>query len=148
MARNNETPVSWLRRLSGTFEQIIEAVETHGGSFDHLKTFIANPVNRRNLGMLVMGTLELAKRTTYSVTVDYNKSVEELKSDGKYDWSHVAMHLFPERVVPKCATDRSLAIDRLTNDNHVIRCSRRTSRRRHRERPCRRHDGDCRRSAG
>ncbi len=29
---------------------------------------------------------------------------------GKYDWSHVAMHLWPERVVPKCATDRSLAI--------------------------------------
>lgn len=31
-------------------------------------------------------------------------------ADGKYDWSHVAMHLWPERVVPKCATDRSLAI--------------------------------------
>ncbi|MER8887391.1 hypothetical protein [Mesorhizobium sp. M0816] len=29
---------------------------------------------------------------------------------GKYDWAHVAMHLWPERIVPKCATDRSLAI--------------------------------------
>jgi hypothetical protein len=29
---------------------------------------------------------------------------------GKYDWAHTAMHLWPERVVPKCATDRSLAI--------------------------------------
>ncbi|MEJ0094038.1 MAG: hypothetical protein WDN46_11550 [Methylocella sp.] len=29
---------------------------------------------------------------------------------GKYDWSHVAMHLWPERVVSKCAKDRSLAI--------------------------------------
>ena len=28
----------------------------------------------------------------------------------KYDWSHLAMHLWPERVVPKCARDRSLAI--------------------------------------
>lgn len=28
----------------------------------------------------------------------------------KYDWAHLAMHLWPERVVPKCATDRSLAI--------------------------------------
>ena len=41
---------------------------------------------------------------------------KELKSkrdelvNGKYDWAHVAMHLWPERVVPKCATDRSLAI--------------------------------------
>lgn len=29
---------------------------------------------------------------------------------GKYDWAHAAMHLWPERVVSKCATDRSLAI--------------------------------------
>ena len=29
---------------------------------------------------------------------------------GKYDWAHIAMHLWPERVVPKCAEDRSLAI--------------------------------------
>jgi hypothetical protein len=28
----------------------------------------------------------------------------------QYDWSHLAMHLWPERVVPKCPTDRSLAI--------------------------------------
>jgi hypothetical protein len=41
---------------------------------------------------------------------------KELKSKwgelaaGKYDWAHVAMHLWPERVVPKCATDLSLAV--------------------------------------
>ncbi|MCY2990766.1 MAG: hypothetical protein NTY19_23245, partial [Planctomycetota bacterium] len=29
---------------------------------------------------------------------------------GKYDWSYLSMHLWPERVVPKCADDRSLAI--------------------------------------
>ncbi len=29
---------------------------------------------------------------------------------GKYDWAHLAMHLWPERVVLKCAKDRSLAI--------------------------------------
>lgn len=29
---------------------------------------------------------------------------------GKFDWSHMAMHLWPDRVVPKCANDRSLAI--------------------------------------
>jgi hypothetical protein len=28
----------------------------------------------------------------------------------EYDWSHLALHLWPERVVPKCQTDRSLAI--------------------------------------
>jgi hypothetical protein len=29
---------------------------------------------------------------------------------GKHDWSHIAMHLWPERVIAKCAQDRSLAI--------------------------------------
>jgi hypothetical protein len=29
---------------------------------------------------------------------------------GDCDWAHLAMHLWPERVVPKCANDRSLAI--------------------------------------
>jgi len=29
---------------------------------------------------------------------------------GDYDWAHLAVHLWPERVVPKCAKDRSLAI--------------------------------------
>jgi hypothetical protein len=38
------------------------------------------------------------------------KSIWDALRDGKYDWAHLAMHLWPERVVPKCATDRSLAI--------------------------------------
>lgn len=49
--------------------------------------------------------------------VPQNKSWQkELKStwdalcEGKYDWAHLAMHLWPERVVPDCAKDRSLAI--------------------------------------
>ena len=29
---------------------------------------------------------------------------------GEYDWAHLAMYLWPERVVPRCAKDRSLAI--------------------------------------
>jgi hypothetical protein len=29
---------------------------------------------------------------------------------GKHDWAHLAMHLWPERVIPKCGTDRSLAM--------------------------------------
>ena len=43
----------------------------------------------------------------------WQKAVKERWDElvvGKYDWAHLAMHLWPERVVPKCATDRSLAI--------------------------------------
>jgi hypothetical protein len=49
--------------------------------------------------------------------VPQNKSWQkELKAtwdklcDGTFDWAHLAMHLWPERVVPKCVSDRSLAI--------------------------------------
>ncbi len=38
------------------------------------------------------------------------KRVWDKLVDGDYDWAHMAMHLWPERVVPKCQTDRSLAI--------------------------------------
>ena len=38
------------------------------------------------------------------------KSKWEELAAGKYDWAHLAMHLWPERVVPKCAVDRSVAI--------------------------------------
>jgi hypothetical protein len=43
----------------------------------------------------------------------WQKELKEAWGDlsaGRYDWSHIAMHLWPERVVPKCAEDRSLAI--------------------------------------
>jgi hypothetical protein len=48
--------------------------------------------------------------------VPYQPWQRELKTkwaelaDGKYDWAHLAMHLWPDRVVPICASDRSLAI--------------------------------------
>ncbi|TXH34389.1 MAG: hypothetical protein E6Q92_12975 [Burkholderiaceae bacterium] len=38
------------------------------------------------------------------------KSTWDALREGKYDWAYLAMHLWPERVVPKCARDRSLAI--------------------------------------
>lgn len=38
------------------------------------------------------------------------KSTWDALCDGKYDWAHLAMHLWPERVVPMCRKDRSLAI--------------------------------------
>jgi len=38
------------------------------------------------------------------------KKVWDTLCKGDYDWAHLAMHLWPERVVPKCQYDRSLAI--------------------------------------
>ena len=38
------------------------------------------------------------------------KKVWDKLCKGDYDWAHLAMHLWPERVVPRCNEDRSLAI--------------------------------------
>lgn len=38
------------------------------------------------------------------------KNAWEKLQSGDYDWAHLAMHLWPERVVPRCMEDRSLAI--------------------------------------
>ncbi len=38
------------------------------------------------------------------------KSAWDKLCKGNYDWAHLAMHLWPERVAPKCAKDRILAI--------------------------------------
>ncbi len=38
------------------------------------------------------------------------KAVWDKLCKGEFDWAHLAMHLWPERVVPKCAKDLSLAI--------------------------------------
>jgi hypothetical protein len=38
------------------------------------------------------------------------KATWDVLCAGEYDWAHLAMHLWPERVVPKCKTDRSLAL--------------------------------------
>jgi hypothetical protein len=38
------------------------------------------------------------------------KATWDALCEGEYDWAHLAMHLWPERVVPKCVKDRSLAI--------------------------------------
>ncbi len=38
------------------------------------------------------------------------KKVWNALRDGEYEWTHLALRLWPERVIPKCATDRSLAV--------------------------------------
>lgn len=38
------------------------------------------------------------------------KATWEALCAGEYDWAHLAMHLWPERIIPKCSSDRSLAI--------------------------------------
>src|SRR5487761_126683 len=59
--------------------------------------------------VLVIGPLWRLLPTHKAWQKELHTKWDELVA-GKYDWAHVAMHLWPARVVPKCATDRSLAI--------------------------------------
>lgn len=43
-------------------------------------------------------------------TVGRPNAKQDKLVSGEYDWAHLAMHLWPERVVLKCIDDRSLAI--------------------------------------
>lgn len=64
----------------------------------------------------------LTMATLWRLVPQHKRWQKELKSKwdelvaGTYDWAHVAMHLWPERVVPKCALDRSLAIAHALED--------------------------------
>jgi hypothetical protein len=84
---------------------------------DELRTFIDElklvaPLWKPNLADGVMINFSLLWRL-----VPHQKPWQkELKATwddlcaAKYDWAHLAMHLWPERVIPKCGGDRSLAI--------------------------------------
>ncbi len=44
------------------------------------------------------------------------KDTRQSLEKGEYDWAHLAMTIWPQRVVPKCAEDRSLAIAHSVED--------------------------------
>ena len=62
-----------------------------------------------NDGVLINHAL-LWRLTAHSSWQNDCKDCWNKLSNGDCDWAHLAFHLWPERVIRKCATDRSLAI--------------------------------------
>jgi hypothetical protein len=92
----------------------IEQQETFVGELQALKTEVtrAAPLWKPNLDdgvILSFAPLWRLVPQSRSWQGECKKAWDKLVS-GDYDWTHVAMHLWPERVVPKCIDDRSLAI--------------------------------------
>jgi hypothetical protein len=92
----------------------IEQQETFVGELQALKTEIARvaPLWRPNLDdgvILNFAPLWRLVPQSRSWQGECKKAWDKLVS-GDYDWAHLAMHLWPERLVPKCIDDRSLAI--------------------------------------
>jgi 23S rRNA G2445 N2-methylase RlmL len=100
--------------LSSEHRKIIEAQETFVAELGALKTEVTrimplwNPnlndgviINFAPLWRLVPQHKEWQKEC---------KKIWDKLVRGDYDWAHLAMHLWPERVVPKCKDDHSLAI--------------------------------------
>jgi hypothetical protein len=92
----------------------IERQETFAGELQALKTEVARvaPLWKPNLDdgvILNFAPLWRLVPQSRSWQGECKKAWDKLVA-GDYDWAHLAMHLWPERVVPKCQDDRSLAI--------------------------------------
>lgn len=92
----------------------IELQESFVGELNALRTEIARvaPLWKPNLDdgvILNFAPLWRLVPQSRSWQAECKKAWDKLVS-GEYDWAHVAMHLWPERVVLKCIDDRSLAI--------------------------------------
>lgn len=92
----------------------IEQQETFVGELQALKTEVGRvaPLWKPNLDdgvILNFAPLWRLVPQSRSWQGECKKAWDKLVA-GDYDWAHLAMHLWPERVVPKCIDDRSLAI--------------------------------------
>lgn len=92
----------------------IELQENFVSELNALRTEIARvaPLWKPNLDdgvILNFAPLWRLVPQSRSWQAECKKAWDKLVS-GEYDWAHLAMHLWPERVVPKCIDDRSLAI--------------------------------------
>ena len=92
----------------------LERQETFVGELQALKTEVARvaPLWKPNLDdgvILNYAPLWRLVPQSRSWQGECKKAWDKLVA-GDYDWAHLAMHLWPERVVPKCIDDRSLAI--------------------------------------
>jgi hypothetical protein len=92
----------------------IEQQETFLGELQALKTEVARvaPLWKPNLDdgvILNFAPLWRLVPQSRSWQGECKKAWDKLVARD-YDWAHLAMHLWPEQVVPKCIDDRSLAI--------------------------------------
>jgi len=92
----------------------IDRQETFVGEIQAMKAEVARiaPLWRPNLDdgvILNFAPLWRLVPQSRSWQTECKKTWDKL-TNGDYDWAHLAMHLWPERVVPKCSDDRSLAI--------------------------------------
>jgi hypothetical protein len=92
----------------------IDQQETFVGELQALKTEVARvaPLWKLSLDdgvILTFATLWRLVPQSRTWQGECKKAWDKLVA-GDYDWAQVAMHLWPERVVPKCIDDRSHAI--------------------------------------
>lgn len=92
----------------------IEQQETFVGELQALKAEVARvaPLWKPNLDdgvLLNFAPLWRLVPQSRSWQSECKKAWDKLAA-GDYDWAHLAMQLWPERVIPKCIDDRSLAI--------------------------------------
>jgi hypothetical protein len=100
-------PTAKERKEIAAQEAFVEELRAFLGEIKRV-TPLWNPILDDGV-MLTMGPLWRLVPQHKSWQKELKSRWEDLAA-GKYDWAHLAMHLWPERVIPKCTTDRSLAI--------------------------------------
>lgn len=117
--RHEERRLSELEAMAGTNPTASQRRELAGqqGFVDDLRTFCADIARVAPLWRPAMDDGVVLNVAPLWRLLGANQSWQrevkkkwEAMAEGKYDWAQWAMHLWPERVVPKCVDDRSLAI--------------------------------------
>jgi len=110
--------------LSGAQRRLFEIRQGDDGSSQSEATQIVNDLSEFKQELLLIAPLWnpnlndgviinhaiLWRITPYTPWQKKCKECWEKLVKGDYDWAHLAFHLWPERVIRKCTTDRSLAI--------------------------------------
>jgi hypothetical protein len=102
---------------ANTSAKLLKELELQEALVSELRDFVAEIARSAALWFpSIDDGVVLAMAPLWRLVPQHKLWQKELKSrwhemvSGKHDWSRIAMHLWPERVVPKCAVDRSLAI--------------------------------------
>lgn len=117
--RLEERRLEGMRREAGGGSKASDrkALATQEGRVEELRTFLEEIKRATPLWMPdINDGVALTMAPLWKLVPQHRAWQRELKAawdaldEGRYDWSRVAMYLWPGRVVPRCTTDRSLAI--------------------------------------
>jgi hypothetical protein len=103
-------------------ERALEALQTFESELRELRDGLLNIAPEYNPGLNDGVQISAAPLYEYMGDKTWQRSLQETWTNlkqGDYDWAHLAMNYWPDRVREKCRTDRSLAIAHGLEDLYI-----------------------------